>query len=84
VQPSLGRAEAGKLIVMAVIANARVKVIFLNMSFSSVLKPEAASADWIAKRDVYSAAAVEWIWLSAKHYCHRSVHRSLAKLILQA
>jgi hypothetical protein len=45
VQPSLGRAEAGKLIVMAVIANARVNVIFLNMSFSSGLKPETASAD---------------------------------------
>jgi hypothetical protein len=45
VQPLIDRAEAGKLIVMAVIANARVNVIFLNMSFSSVWKPEAASAD---------------------------------------
>jgi hypothetical protein len=43
VQPLLGRAEAGKLIVMAVSANARVNVILLNMSFSSV-EAEMASA----------------------------------------
>jgi hypothetical protein len=35
VQPLLGRAEAGMLIVIAVIANARVNVILLNISFSS-------------------------------------------------
>jgi hypothetical protein len=40
-------------------ANARAKVILVNMVILHVLKPEAASADLIRVRSVYSALAFE-------------------------